>query len=41
VLSQWLSPSLVLWFLAAALVAQVVLELATHERHAAHLEGPI
>ena len=41
VLSQWLSPSIVLWLLAAALIAQVVAELATHEGHAAHLEGPL
>jgi low temperature requirement protein LtrA len=40
-LSQWLSPSLVLWLLAAALVAQVVYELATHEEHAAHVVGPL
>ncbi len=40
VLSAWLSPVLVLWLLAAALVAQVALELATHERHTASLQGP-
>jgi low temperature requirement protein LtrA len=33
VLSPYLSPVLVLWLLAAALVAQVVIELAQHERH--------
>jgi len=42
VLSQWLSPPLVLWLLAAVLVAQVALELATHEEHTAHAPpGPI
>jgi low temperature requirement protein LtrA len=38
-LSWFLSPAVVLWLLAAALVAQVVVELARHERHAA-LAGP-
>ena len=41
VLSQWLSPALVLWLLAAALVAQVVVELTGHERHTAALSGPL
>jgi low temperature requirement protein LtrA len=41
VLSAWLSPALVLWLLAAVLVAQVVLELATHERHTASVPGPL
>ena len=41
VLSQWLSPPLVLWLLAAVLVAQVALELATHEEHTAHAPGPL
>jgi len=34
-LSEFLSPVIVLWLLAATLVAQVVLELAGHERHTA------
>jgi hypothetical protein len=38
-LSWFLSPAVVLGLLAAALVAQVVVELARHERHAA-LAGP-
>jgi low temperature requirement protein LtrA len=41
VLSQWLSPSLILWLLAAALVGQVAVELATHEGHTAPLGGPL
>jgi low temperature requirement protein LtrA len=40
-LSSVLSPALVLWLLAAALVAQVVFELAAHERHASALPGPL
>jgi low temperature requirement protein LtrA len=39
VASGHLSPPLVLWILAAALVAQVVIELARHEHHAA-MAGP-
>jgi low temperature requirement protein LtrA len=38
-LSPVLSPILVIWLLAATLVAQVVVELARHERHTA-LAGP-
>jgi low temperature requirement protein LtrA len=41
VLSTVLSPVLVLWLLAAALVAQVVFELAAHEQHARALPGPL
>jgi hypothetical protein len=32
-LTDVLSPIVILWLLAAALVAQVVFELAAHERH--------
>jgi hypothetical protein len=39
VASGHLSPPLVLWILAAALVGQVVVELARHEHHAA-MAGP-
>jgi low temperature requirement protein LtrA len=39
-LSELLSPALILWLLSAALVTQVVLELAGHERHAAAAGGP-
>jgi low temperature requirement protein LtrA len=39
-LSELLSPAVILWLLSAALVAQVVLELAGHERHAAAAGGP-
>ena len=39
VLSGHLSPPLVLWILAAALVAQVVVELARHEHHTV-IAGP-
>ena len=39
-LSGFVSPVLVLWLLAAALVAQVVVELARHERHTAAAGGP-
>jgi low temperature requirement protein LtrA len=39
-LSGLVSPLLVLWLLAAALVAQVVVELARHERHTAAAGGP-
>jgi low temperature requirement protein LtrA len=38
--SEVVSPVLVLWFLAVALVAQVVVELTRHERHTAGLAGP-
>jgi low temperature requirement protein LtrA len=38
--SELLSPVVILWLLAALLVAQVVLELARHERHAAAAGGP-
>ena len=31
----------ILWLLAAVLVAQVALELATHEEHTAHAPGPL
>jgi len=40
-LSTVLSPVAVLWLIAAALVAQVVFELAAHERHTRELAGPI
>jgi low temperature requirement protein LtrA len=40
-LSELLSPALILWLLAAALVGQVVLELAGHERHTAGAVGPV
>jgi low temperature requirement protein LtrA len=40
-LSELLSPVLVLWLLAAALSAQVVLEIAGHERHAPGVSGPL
>jgi low temperature requirement protein LtrA len=40
-LSEVLSPVLILWLLAAALVGQVVLELATHEGHTAGAPGPV
>jgi low temperature requirement protein LtrA len=40
-LSELLSPVLVLWLVAAALVAQVVVELAAHERHTAGVPGPL
>jgi low temperature requirement protein LtrA len=40
-LSELLSPVVILWLLAVALVAQVVLELASHERHAAGATGPV
>jgi len=40
-LAEVLSPVLILWLLAAALVAQVVVELATHERHTAGLAAPL
>jgi low temperature requirement protein LtrA len=39
-LAELLAPAVILWLLAAALVAQVVLELARHERHAAAAGGP-
>jgi Kef-type K+ transport system membrane component KefB len=39
-LSTLLSPVLVLWLLAAVLVAQVVVELASHDEHALET-GPI
>jgi low temperature requirement protein LtrA len=38
-LSGLLSPAVVLWLLAAVLIAQVVVELARHERHVA-MAGP-
>jgi len=42
VLATVLSPALILWLLAAVLVAQVVFELAAHERHTrGGLPGPI
>jgi low temperature requirement protein LtrA len=40
-LSELLSPVVILWLLSVALVAQVVLELASHERHAAGATGPV
>jgi low temperature requirement protein LtrA len=40
-LAEVLSPVLILWLVAAALVAQVAVELATHERHTAELPGPV
>jgi low temperature requirement protein LtrA len=40
-LAEVLSPVLILWLLAAALMAQVVVELATHERHMPSIPGPI
>jgi len=39
--SSVLSPVLVLWLLAVALSAQVVIELAVHERHAGAAAGSI
>ena len=39
IVSDHVSPAVVLWILAAALVAQVVIELARHEHHAA-MAGP-
>jgi low temperature requirement protein LtrA len=39
VLSPFVSPTVVIWLVAGALVAQVVVELARHEQHAA-IEGP-
>ena len=39
-LSDFLSPVLVLWLLAAMLVTQVVVELGGHERHVARMSGP-
>jgi low temperature requirement protein LtrA len=39
--SSLLSPVVVLWLLAAVLVAQVVFELAAHEGHASELPGPL
>jgi low temperature requirement protein LtrA len=40
-LATVLSPVVILWLLAAALVAQVVFELAAHERHTGQLSGPL
>jgi hypothetical protein len=40
-LATVLSPVVILWLLAAALVAQVVFELAAHERHTGQLAGPL
>jgi hypothetical protein len=40
-LSAVLSPVLVLWLLAAVLVIQVVVELATHEHHTEVVTGPV
>jgi hypothetical protein len=40
-LSNVLSPVLVLWLLAVALVAQVVIELAGHEEHAGAARAPV
>jgi hypothetical protein len=40
-LSAALSPVVILWLLAAALVAQVVFELAAHEGHTGDLPGPL
>jgi uncharacterized membrane protein len=40
-LATVLSPIVILWLLAAALVAQVVFELAAHERHRGELAGPL
>ena len=40
-LATVLSQVVILWLLAAVVVAQVVFELATHERHAGQLAGPI
>jgi low temperature requirement protein LtrA len=39
--SSFLSPVLVLWLLALVLVAQVVVELGGHERHAGAVEAPL
>jgi len=39
-LSAVLSPVVILWLLAFALVAQVAFELAAHERHTGQLAGP-
>jgi low temperature requirement protein LtrA len=41
VLAEVLSPVLILWLLAATLVAQVVVELATHDRHTPAIPGPL
>jgi low temperature requirement protein LtrA len=40
-LSEVLSPVLVLWLLAAALSAQVVLEIAGHQRHRPEVRAPV
>jgi low temperature requirement protein LtrA len=39
-LSEFLSPVVILWLLAAVLSAQVVVELSRHEQHAAAAGGP-
>jgi low temperature requirement protein LtrA len=39
--SSLLSPVVILWLLAAVLVAQVVFELAAHEGHTSELTGPL
>ena len=39
--SSLLSPVVVLWLLAAVLVAQVVFELTAHDGHASELPGPL
>jgi len=40
-LSSVLSPVLIIWLLAAVLVAQVLAELAGHESHAHPVTGPV
>jgi low temperature requirement protein LtrA len=40
-LTDVLSPVVILWFLAGALVAQIIAELGAHERHAAAAPGPL
>jgi hypothetical protein len=41
VLSSVLSPVLIVWLLAAVLVAQVIAELEGHEGHSGSATGPI
>jgi low temperature requirement protein LtrA len=41
VLSSWLSPVLIVWLLAAVLVAQVIAELEGHEGHSGGVETPL
>jgi len=41
ILSSVISPVLIVWLLAAVLVAQVIAELEGHEGHSGHGEGPL